>query len=317
MQNQPALQEIAVKSMVAFKCWTAHKIDHDATEQTLNNYQAFEGAGRFNKVLIDKVHLSNLRKIIQDARKYWHSVTLPWGNEGSRILPGVKIFEFESKMREFQRAFETEYEKLEANYTSIIDEQKRILGNMYNHDDYPSIEELRQKFGFENGKLGIKVEISGIESTDDIRLNMTEPLINRLKNQAAEEERDKIIEATRDIYRRLVQRLSAMVERLKATKTDKKTNDEVYAKFKNATITNLVEILELVPLLNIAGDETLDEVSRQLSEKLADIAPVDIRNDEQIRKEVIATGKKAMEQLERKMDFLFVSSGNTKNQQAA
>lgn len=317
MQNQPALQEIAVKSMVAFKCWTAHKIDQDATEQTLNNYQAFEGAGRFNKALIDKAHLGTLRKIIQDARKYWHSVTLPWGNEGSRILPGAKIFEFESKMREFQRVFEEEYDKLEANYASIVDEQKKILGNMYNPDDYPSIEELRQKFGFENGKLGIKVEISGIESTDDIRLDMTEPLINRLKNQAAEEEREKIIEATRDIYRRLVQKLSAMVERLEATKMDKKTNDEVYAKFKNATITNLVEILKLVPLLNIAGDETLNEVSRQLSEKLADIDPVYIRNDEQIRKEVVATGKKAMEQLERKMDFLFVSSGNTKNQQAA
>lgn len=307
--QQPALQEIAVKSIVTFKCWNAHKVDQDATERTISDYQALEGAGRFNKKLIDKIHLKKIRSIVQEARKYWHSITLPWGNEGSRILPGDKIFDFETKMREFEREFELAYADLEANYVQITTEQKTILGNMYNPNDYPSIDELRNKFS-------IKVEITGIESKDDIRLNMTEPLVNRLKNQAAEEEKAKIIDATRDVYRRMMQNLSYMVERLEATKTDKKTNEKVYTKFKNATITNLTEILDLVPSLNIAKDPTLDEVARDLTEKLANFEPVDIRNDETARKEVIETGKKAMNRLEQKMSFLFANNDSVPAQRA-
>ncbi len=306
--QQPALQEIAVKSLVTFKCWSAHKVDQDATERTISDYQALEGAGRFNKKLIDKTHLKKLRSIVQEARKYWHTITLPWGNEGSRILPGDKIFDFETKMREFEREFELAYTDLEANYLRIVDEQKTVLGNMYNSDDYPSINELRSKFS-------IKTEITGIESKDDIRLNMTEPLVNRLKNQAAEEEKTKIIEATRDIYQRLMQHLSYMVERLEATKSDKKTNDEVYTKFKNTTITNLMEILELVPSLNISRDPTLDQVAKDLSEKLSQNDPVDIRNSDTIRQDVVQTGKSAMQQLENKMKFLFATQNNI--QQAA
>ncbi len=100
------ITERAMLAAVHISIWTAVKHDRKVSRDVANQNGAHEGAGRYNKQLLRGAEkLDALRTLAGQIRQHFYKVTLPWSDEGYRLLPAHFYFELTTQMREFERAF--------------------------------------------------------------------------------------------------------------------------------------------------------------------------------------------------------------------
>jgi hypothetical protein len=122
---------------------------------------------RYNKQLLrgaDK--LEELRTLAGQIRQHFYKITLPWSDEGFRLLPANFYFDLMARMREFEAGFEQGVESFLGVYPQYIEQVKPELNGLFREEDYPAVEKLRKKFG-------VKLEVLPIPSGADFRVQMS------------------------------------------------------------------------------------------------------------------------------------------------
>ena len=95
-------------------------------------------AGRYNKQLLrgaDK--LDELRTLAGQIRQYFYKITLPWSDEGFRLLPSNFYFDLMARMREFEAGFEQGVESFLRIYPQYIEQVRPELNGLFREEDYP------------------------------------------------------------------------------------------------------------------------------------------------------------------------------------
>lgn len=273
------LTEKALLANLVICQWSARKHDKSVTREVNENHGA-KDAGRFNKILVDKKHLEPLQKIATKARDFHYNNTLPWGDNGDRLLPTENYFEYTAQIARFKNEWETAVNDFERNYAGMIDEARINLNGLFDERDYPR--HITDKFD-------IKTSFMPVPDTEDIRVNLSQGEVETLRRNIGEELNDRMAGATKDIFRRMHEVLSRMFERL---------NDKD-AIFKDSLFENVKDLVELLPRLNVTGDETITELCQ-------DMASI-YTNPERIRKNRTLRAEKAEEvdAILKKMDAFF------------
>ena len=102
------ITEQAMLAAVHISIWTAVKHDRKVSRDVADQHGAHQGAGRYNKQLLrgaDK--LDELRTLAGQIRQHFYKITLPWSDEGFRLLPANFYFDLMARMREFEAGFRT------------------------------------------------------------------------------------------------------------------------------------------------------------------------------------------------------------------
>jgi len=142
------IQERAMLAAVHISIWTAVKHDRGVSRDVAERNGAPMSAGRYNKQLLrgaDK--LDELRTLAGQVRQYFYKITLPWTDEGYRLLPANLYFDLTARMREFEASFEQGVEAFLAVYPQYIEQVRPELNGLFREEDYPKAEKLRRKFG--------------------------------------------------------------------------------------------------------------------------------------------------------------------------
>ena len=101
------ITERAMLAAVHIRIWTAVKHDRKISRDVASQHGAHRDAGRYNKQLLrgeDK--LDDLRTLAGQIRQYFYKITLPWSDEGFRLLPSNFYFDLMARRREFEASFE-------------------------------------------------------------------------------------------------------------------------------------------------------------------------------------------------------------------
>ena len=101
------ITEKAMLAAIHLSIWTAVKHDRKVSRKVAEEHGAFESAGRYNKKLLrgaDK--LDRLRTLCGQIRQNFYKITLPWSDEGYRLLPGHFYFDWMEQMRKYEAEFE-------------------------------------------------------------------------------------------------------------------------------------------------------------------------------------------------------------------
>jgi len=277
MSNLP---EKALLAKLSISQWTARKFDRNATASTINHYNAEREAGRFHKQLVSKSSLKDISQTVNLARKYFYQNTLPWSDEGWRILPTKHHMEFMAKMREYENRFESDVRVFLDDYSSeIVDAQLR-LGGMFNHADYPAASKIGEKF-----RIGTM--LAPIPEENDIRVNLGTAEIDRIRNQVTSRVKQAEEAATADLYGRMTEVLRNMVDRLTADKPI----------FRDTLVTNITELVELIPKLNVTMDARIEKMRRQIKAALEGIDPQNLREDDGLRKKAAESAEEIMKKM--------------------
>ena len=240
------ITERAMLAAVHISIWTAVKHDRRISRDVASQHGAHQGAGRYNKQLLrgaDK--LDDLRTLAGKIRQYFYKITLPWSDEGFRLLPSNFYFDLMKHMREFEASFEQGVESFLAIYPQYVEQVRPELNGLFREEDYPSAERLREKFG-------IRLEILPIPSGGDFRVEMSAAEQARVSREIDANVRQSLSRGTEDLWKRLRDVVSHMVERL----------NEPESRLHASLVTNVLDLVDILPCLNVSGDVDLNRFRR-------------------------------------------------------
>lgn len=283
------ITERAMLAAVHISIWTAIKHDRKVSREVAEQHGAYAGAGRYNKQLLREAErLESLRTLSGQIRQYFYKITLPWSDEGYRLLPAHFYFELTTKMREFEQAFAQQVEEFLAVYPSYIEQVRPELNGLFREEDYPSTEKLRNKFG-------VKLEVLPIPSGNDFRVTLSEEEQARVAREIDENVRQSLQKGTEDLWARLKGVVAHMVDRL----------NEPDSRFHASLVTNIGELVDLLPRLNVNQDEELNRFAGEIRDRLCGFTARDLKKNEILR---AATANDAAEILT-KMDAVLRERG--------
>jgi len=255
--------------LVRFSCsqWTARKYDKKISEKVASDFHTKNDAGRYNKVLIAQEAIKSIQSAASEARQFHYDQTLPWEDDGYRILPAANFMGYSSKMRNLKAKFNSEVDAFLSNYGSFVEDAKIRLNGMFRQADYPSIADLERKYSFDTS-------ISPVPDSSDFRVSLQDSEVDKIKESISARMELAQQKAMQDIWSRLHKVVECMVERL--SKKD--------AVFRDTLIGNAQELVDLLPKLNLTEDPELEKMRRNVEEKLCVYAPDELRENPEIRK---------------------------------
>jgi len=211
---------------------------------------------------------------VSDARQEHYFMTLPWDDNGYRVLPAAAYMDHTEKMRELSNQFTPAVEALAREFGKLVEEAKVRLGGLFRSEDYPSPDELCSKFSFET-------RVMPLPDAGDFRVTLGDEEKERIKRQITSAVEASLQVASRDLWQRLYEAVSHLAERLSAYKV---TGVGVEHPFRDTVITNLVKLVDVLPKLNVTGDPELEHLAAEVRASLL-VDPQELRKSESMRSE--------------------------------
>jgi len=140
-----------------------------------------------------------------------------------------------------------------------------------------------------------------LPDADDFRVSMGDEDRDRIKRQIADSIQASLRVGTRELWQRLYKVVSHMSQRMSEYSTAKEGEKP---RLYDSMITNIVEIVDVLPKLNIAGDTELDRMASEVRRSLI-VDPKDLRKSEAVRSE---TAKAAVDIVQRMAAYMGVPS---------
>ena len=273
-----SISSSAVLVELNISVWTANKLDKGATEAVLSNNSASKDSAQVRKNLMAG---TDKRKKISDyaakARLYHTPTTLSWSDKGARLLPTSLFMDYKSNMNVYQKNMNTMIEDFYANYADLIDLAKHHMGDLFNPYDYPSIEELRNKFGF-------RLVFSPLPESGDFRLDIPKADMVEMQDKYESAFNDRLKDAMREPWDKLHKTLTHISEKL----TDVEGDDETKKRYHDTLITNAQELCGLLSHLNVTKDPLLENARRSLELTMLGVDIEAIKESPDVRSSVKA-----------------------------
>lgn len=281
------ITERAMLAAVHVSIWTAAKHDRKVSRDVANQHGAHQGAGRYNKqLLMGAEKLDALRTLAGQIRQYLYKITLPWSDEGYRLLPAHFYFELASRIREFEAALDHDVDDFLTVYPEYIEQVRPELNGLFCAEDYPTVGKLR-------GKFSVRLEVLPISTGEDFRVTLSEEEQARVAREIDENVRQSLRRGADDLWRRLGAVVTHMVDRL----------NEPDPRFHASLVTNIFDLVDFLPRLNVTQDQELKKLAAEIKERLCNYTAHDLKKNEIMR---VATATGAAEIVER-IDFVLRS----------
>ena len=261
--------------------WTARKMDKGAAALVAQKNQVDESVGSYYKSLIDPKILKDIASCVNDARKDYYKRTLPWSDDGPRVLSAPMYFEFMDVMQKHRVKFETMTGQFLKDYPYHREEAKRFLGSLFRDDDYPTPEKLAEKFGF-------SLSVNPLPHSSDFRCDIGSEEVDKIKAQIEEQTTATLQHSIRSAFERIFKVATQYVDRLEK-------DDNI---FRDSMVENARELADIMPKLNITGDPELDRLTSVVREKLTAHDPQVLRTNMGARREVAAAAKNVVSDIE-------------------
>jgi hypothetical protein len=264
-----SISSSAVLASLNISVWPASKLDREVTDAVNSNANASINAGKFMKDLFAGTSLrKDIEKYAAHCRVKHLRMTLPWADKGERLLPTSMFLDYKAFINEAEQKFNMFCDNFFLAYPQLLNDAPLHLGKLYKAEDYPSLDEVRDRFGF-------RYVISPLPEAGDFRLDVANEELQELQQKYAADYDLRLAEAMREPWERLHATLTAMSEKL----TDEPStgnDDKPKKRYHETLVTNATDLCALLTKLNVTGDPKLEEARRQLEQAMvgADIEAI-------------------------------------------
>lgn len=273
------LNDRALLVQLSISQWTARKYDKKATQDVANTYGTTTSAGRFNKALLPMNDLlDNVHKKTTHIRTKFYENTLPWGMEGTQMLPSANYLAFMTDFRKEKAEWQYLVDQFIGNYDQLRLDAKRLLNGLYNDADYPDEHDIARKFKMD-------MAIFPVPSTD-FRVSIASDELSRIQEDVERRVAEAQTVAMKEVWDRLYDRVKHMAEKLADPK----------AIFRDTLVENTKELCALLPRLNFMDDPNLEALRVQVEGALIK-HPDALRNDPDLRRDTAVEAKQIMDKM--------------------
>jgi len=257
------IHNTAMIAYVHATAWAGRKYDAEVTAELNRSKQAKPDASRVNKLLVGKNLLIPVTRVIGKLRAAFYRRSLPWSEDGGRLMPAAMYPEFLSIYNKAQDDLEQELDIFIDAYRNEVKQAARRMGAMFKLEDYPSPSDVRSRFS-------MKFYVRPVPSDGGFRVSLTDDLQEAIKQNL----REDIANLTDSAMRSLWKQVGELIE----TVRDRLSDPE--ARFRRGLLDNLIEIVTNLDKLNVTNDPHLRQLrhdAMSVIEPLRD--PEVIRND--------------------------------------
>jgi hypothetical protein len=262
--------------------WTARKFDRQITTDVNRQYGASADAGRYNKHLLAgsvKGSYNRLMNVSQAIRLEHYHRTLPWTDEGWRILPSDQYMTYMGWYRGQRGKFETALTDFTSDYPLIRSQQ--VSGNpLFKPGDYPDVKDIEQKFS-------INVDFSPIMTSGDIRMNLAAEEMAEIERSVTNRVTQGMQTAMQDAWHRL----HKVTENIAVKCADPD------ARLYKSMMENAKDLCTVLVNLNITRDPQLEQMRLDVEAQLVSRDVEDLRANPSIRADVATKANEILERM--------------------
>ena len=259
--------------------WTARKYDRRTSVEVARNHGTTLDAGRYNKALLPMADLlDNIHKKTNSVRTKYYANTLPWGIDGTQMLPTSNYLAFMSEFRKERDDWNSLVRLFVDNYDDLKDNARRVLGSLWDPTDYPAKHEIGSKFHMDMAVYPVP--------SSDFRVSIASAELTRIQQDVERRVTESQQKAMADLWQRIHDRVKHMAEKLADPK----------AIFRDTLVENIQEQCAMLTRLNFAEDPNLEAMRQEVESKLIH-HPDALRNDPDLRRDTAAEAKAIMDKM--------------------
>ena len=234
---------------------------------------------RVNKSLFPREASQVYQDVITEAGKYFYKNTTPWDDKGWRLLSIEMYKDFTKTMKGYTRRFREAAQGFIDQVDANIEKMKPVLEKAFNIEDYHKF--VSATTGLVDTErvsdmFSLEVEYGTVADGDDLRASLTEDDREVISAHITKKNNEKFAKSQEHIAQSLLDHVAKIHERL----SDKDNT------FRDSLIKNLNDLCDLVPRMNIADDEDLNQMAAEAKRKLCHWKPSEIRDSTSIRSDV-------------------------------
>lgn len=263
------IQERTMLVNFSASTWGARKHDKKLSREVTSAHNVDEKVARVNKVLLAREEVKKYEAVAQEARLYHKSLTLPWLDNGTRILPATTYFEYVAGMQKKEGEFRAIVENFLRAYPHLLADARIAMNSMFNEEDYPNEEKIQRKFGW-------AVTFLPMPDAKDFRVSLNDVEEKRIRESLEKTITNNLKAAAQDLWTRFFEAVKRIHETTKLP--DKQ--------FQETMMTKAAELCALLPKLNIMDDPNLEEARKTLEKEILVYSSEDLRKYADARKEV-------------------------------
>ena len=272
-----SITERAMLVTLSIKQWSARKHDKKISREVAESHGCGTAdVGKYNKILVAGA-LDSIKKASNAARTEHYFRTLPWQDGGGRILSSAGYLTYQAAMKPLEDAFWAGFHAFSPQYSALVEADRDRLNGMFNPQDYPEPHKLSRHFEF-------SIEVLPLPTAADFRVDLGDAEVERVRQSIQERESAKLSAAQRDTWMRLRDVVQHASDRLKAYQV--LPSGKAQHPFRDSLVTNIDELLDILPTLNLMRDQTLDTFAARIRSELTTFKPADLRDSEPLRKSV-------------------------------
>jgi hypothetical protein len=260
--------------------WQGYRLDKEASRKVVEDANADGDAARVNKHLVPKESLKKIVTTSNSVRAHFYDKTLPWKDNGDRLLTRLMFQDFiqehERLVGEFKDAVE---EFITSGYPTAREKAEFRMGDLFNPADYPHPDSLRRRFY-------INLDIDAVTEAGDFRVQMDQDQLDSVRSSMEQALTERIGRAMRDVWERLGEVVGHFAKKM--------GSDDI---FRDATVRNLEEMVDLLPGLNVLDDPDLKAIGDEIRAKLHGYDPKTLRKDKAARSQAAQDAKAIMDRM--------------------
>jgi hypothetical protein len=277
------LNSVALLCEFNASVWTARKLDRSESAKVVEGAGAkSKAAARVNKnLLAGRPELDQIAQLVTEARNYVYANTVPWSDNGQRLLITARFPKFNQRMEDYKLQFDDMVRAFVDVYPTLITAQAMALGDMFNRTEFPIASEIPSKFA-------MACEYLPVPSSGDLRVDVSNQAQDELRAKLSKMADVRVDRAMADVSTKFVAHLTRMADRL-VTDTNDKTGEEKGRRYHDTLVTGALDLCDLLQDYNITGNPLLSLARKTLESALVNVTADTLREDPVKREEVRST----------------------------
>ena len=272
----PDITTKAVLVHLNIQTWNPQKMDKEASMEVAVQKRAYSRATRLYKQLLDSDALKDVRNVINKARTVHMKMTMPWYDNGYRILPTTLFEQYSNNINKLKSELSSRVDTFLQKYDALKDSARARLGDLYNPNDFPSHDEIKAKFS-------IHAHIIPVPDSEDWRVELNKQAHEMLKKQISQDLQSRQRQALADLWNRIYKQVELVHERFSSD-----------GRLFKSLLDNLEELTDILPKLNITKDKELDQMAKEVRMALCGYDIDELRKDKAKRQEAAKRAKELL-----------------------
>lgn len=259
------MSSIAQKAMVVTLSISrigATKKDKEVTSEIVEKYNTDKNAGNFNKRIFSKEALQDINDLASKARGLHSELTLPWNDDGARLLASKNYDRYNQNMVEISERFNSAVKVFIAEYQNHIEDAKSRLGDMFNPYDYPDVDEIKSKFDF-------KFVYNPVPQSRDFRIDVSAEELQTIQDQLEKDINAKHKHAIKSAWINVDGLLKRLVDRLEDP-------DKIV---RSRVVDSIKEMIPILESFNFDDDPVFSTIIGSIESKICTTTSKELNDD--------------------------------------